>query len=151
MALRTDPISSSGGGVSPASIGAVHAELGARLPQRALGARERQRQLLRVQPDERVARAHFAADLDEHLRTMPAASALTRAWSGDSSVPARSTWRWTAMRCTVVVLMATAGPPRRFCVAAGCPQPASERGTGGNERRRTGRTVGNVKKSHGSV
>ena len=36
-------------------------------------------------------------------RTTPAASALTLAWSGASSVPARSTWRCTVMRFVPVV------------------------------------------------
>ena len=57
---------------------AVHAELRAGLPQRALGARQRQRSSCGSEPDQRVADAHFAADLDEHLAgRLPAASALT--------------------------------------------------------------------------
>ena len=45
----------------------VHAELRAGLPQRAFRPRERQRQLLRFELDQRVAGPHLAADLDEHL------------------------------------------------------------------------------------
>jgi hypothetical protein len=46
--------------------GAVHAVLGAGLPQGAFRARQRQRILLRAEPDQRVADADLAADLDEH-------------------------------------------------------------------------------------
>ena len=47
------------------------------------------------------------------LRTTPAASALTLAWSGDSSVPARSICRWIGMRRIFVALTAIAAPPSR--------------------------------------
>ena len=45
------------------SIG--HAELGAGLPQRALGARQRQRQFPRLELDERIADADLAADFHQ--------------------------------------------------------------------------------------
>jgi hypothetical protein len=45
----------------------VHAELGARLAQRAFGASHGERQFARFEPDERIASAHVASDLDQHL------------------------------------------------------------------------------------
>src|SRR5207249_9215765 len=41
-------------------------------------------------------------------RTIPATSLLTLAWSGDMSVPERSTWRSTEMRCGRVTSTAIA-------------------------------------------
>ena len=49
----------------------VHAELRARLPERALGAGERERELLRSEPDQRITGADFAANLDQHLPDDP--------------------------------------------------------------------------------
>ena len=66
IAFLTDPISSSGGAVSPAIERPVHPELRPRLPQRALGARDGQRQLPRFDPDQRVTGADLAADFHQH-------------------------------------------------------------------------------------
>ena len=102
IAWRTDAICSSGGGCL--SCDAVDAELRLDLAQRALGALERELQLARLEADEHVAGLHLGAELHRHLADDAGDLAADCAWSGESSVPERSTWRWTDMRCTVVAV-----------------------------------------------
>ena len=111
VAVLTTAISASGGGASAASTGPLMPSC-ARVWSSAASARSRASFSSRGSISTSGVPTPTSRPISTSTRrTTPSASALTLAWSGESSVPARSIRRWTDIRWTSVVWTAHAARP----------------------------------------